>query len=354
MKMKFKYIIMLLVVGVVALSCERPEIGFLSDNIQTPEDVIRPNKGVFFVSSRPIVDGSTFPLSWEILEVRDGNGNITTELFETYEISTWKVAYNPATDTTLAQLEEKLEISEQPSMILNDVSGQMAFTPASRYLANDDYELDMRVTNVKGTRDFINYAQISFGPFNPFETASTHRFAVQGARADAPTSWVFLNDLQIAPQSVGAMQLEDGTHPNLSITKISDDTAPGITVHLRVTDQNGNYISRKHGELAFWPSGATFLSSYHDNSIETVETDEGSTFYMPATPFPAWGTYGGVNQYLMYYIVPGSAIEVDWDKFDADHAEFPFHRGYLRFAFKLNEPGTWEIRYKIDGVNRVR
>ena len=72
--------------------------------------------------------GGGFPtgLKWEITSITDAQGNPTNDLFDEYELLTWKSAFNAETDTTLALVEEKLELGDYPTIMINEVSGQLA------------------------------------------------------------------------------------------------------------------------------------------------------------------------------------------------------------------------------------
>jgi hypothetical protein len=354
MKVTYGSLFFTLMVLFFTLGCERPEIGFLSDNIQTPESVIKPPKGIFSTAALPIIDGSTYPLKYEIVEIRDGNGEVTSELTDKHKITIWTAGYNPKTDTTMELVNKKLKQSEEPSILLNERSGQLAFTPASFFLNNNDYVLDMKVSNVKGEHIFKDFAHISFNPFVPLEFPVNSRFMVQLAKAATPNTFVNFKEQQIAPESEFSKQVLNGTHPFLKISKTSNDGAPGVKVILKIQDQNGNALAKKMNEYGFFPSGATNLSSFHDNSVETLETDEATIFNLPAPPFPQWGTYTGTSMYLMYYIIPPSAVDVDWAGLGQKQSDWGNYRGYVRFGIKINEPGTWEIVYKAQGLIRKR
>jgi hypothetical protein len=354
MKNKYNRLSLILIVVLFAFACERPEIGFLSDNIQTPESVIKPPKGIFSTAALPIIDGSTYPLKYEITEIRDGNGQVTTELTDKHKITIWTSAYNPKTDLTMDLVNKKLKQSEEPSLLLNERSGQLAFTPASLYLKNNDYVIDMKVSNVKGTQNFKDFAKISFKPFVPLEFPTTSRFMVQLAKAATPNTFVNFKEQQIASESEFSKQILNGTHPFIKISKISNDGTPGVKVIMKIQDQNGKILAKKLNEYGFYPNGPTNLSSFHDNSVQTDETDDATIFNLPAPPFPQWGTYTGASLYLMYYTIPPSAVDVDWAGLGQKQSDWGNYRGYVRFGIKINEPGTWEIIYKAQGLIRKR
>jgi len=165
---------------------------------------------------------------------------------------------------------------------------------------------------------------------------------------------VNFKEQQIASESEFAKQIMNGTHPFIKISKTSNDGSPGVKVIMKIQDQNGKTLAKKLNEYGFYPNGATNLSSFHDNSVQTDETDDATIFNLPAPPFPQWGTYTGASLYLMYYTIPPSAVDVDWAGLGQKQSDWGNYRGYVRFGIKINEPGTWEIIYKAQGLIRKR
>lgn len=113
-------------------------------------------------------------------------------------------------------------------------------------------------------------------------------------------------------------------------------------------------------KVIFFPNGATYHQNFHDNSTETTMDDISTTFTLPAPPFPQFGrTYTGDNSYLMYYLSTNDAFTIDKEAYEADQGptdwsiyENPVtgeinNRAYIRWAFKINDTGSWEVRMKI-------
>ena len=151
----------------------------------------------------------------------------------------------------------------------------------------------------------------------------------------------------------------DGTDPYITVTKISDEPKQAILVKMIIADSHGAALDPS--KVIFYPSGDTYLQNYHDNSIGVVTDAEGSTFGLPAPPFPQYGrTYSdGTNAYLMYYLTTDDAFTVDKEAYEADNGPKNWdayinpatgeirNRAYIRWGIKINDSGTWELKMKI-------
>ncbi|WP_167619742.1 DUF5007 domain-containing protein [Maribellus sediminis] len=348
---KLLYIFSILI---AASSCVQPEVGYISDNIHALEDTVFVPRGSFMTSAAPAAEGSTYPLKWVITDVQDENGNSTNELFEEHEILIWTSAFNPDTDTTLALAEEKLELSMQPTLLINDVSGELAFTQASKFVENDIFNIDVNVSNVRGDRQLDSFVVVKMMPFRPVEFPSEMRsrnnlIKVGGGKKDLYTAKI-INDYDDAVPSV-----LDGTHPYFTVTKLSDEPALGIKVNMVVADSHDNAFPA--GKVIKYPNGASYYQNFHDNSTETVVNDFSTTFSLPAPPFPQFGrnNWGA----LMYYLSTRDAFTVDKEAYEADYGAQDWSgyqvndngdiicEAYIRWGIQINDSGTWEIKMRI-------
>ncbi|RKR12087.1 uncharacterized protein DUF5007 [Flavobacterium sp. 81] len=193
-----KKIICLLGITLFILSCEQPEVGYISDNIHSLQDTITVPRGVFFSSVPPAVEGSTYPMEWAITSITDKNGKVTTELQDKHEILTWTAPFDPTTDTTLELAMKKLKLSPQPSIIMNPVSGEFVFTQASKSVVEDNFIVNVSAKNVRGERQLDNFTRVKMGPFVPVEFKTEMRSRLQlgkGAGAyDTGYTYSVLND----------------------------------------------------------------------------------------------------------------------------------------------------------------
>ncbi len=361
MKKALYQILALSFLGVV--SCTPPEIGYLSDNVHSTQDTITVARGAFSVSARPAIENSTAPMKWEIVGFTDMDGNPNNELLEPHEIRIWKEAFNGDTDTTLALAEAKLELSEEPSIMMNEVSGEFAFTQATKFVQNDLFKADVQVSNIKGTKLLQDYTVIKLEPFEAveFPTEMRSRLILDSDEGStiAHTGVISGSGDENIPSVL------DGTNPYFSIQKVSNEPANSVQVDMIIQDSYGNALDTD--EITFYPSGSSYLQNYHDNSVETVEGTKKTSFFLPAPPFPQYArNYSGNSSYLMYYLSKGSAFVVDTEAYEADNGpktdaeweEFwaPFkdpetgkirNHAYIRWGVKINDTGTWELKMNI-------
>ncbi|MGY0407399.1 MAG: hypothetical protein ACWIPJ_03445 [Polaribacter sp.] len=352
------YIIVVLF-GVIS-SCTPPETGYLSNNIHSLQDTIFVKKGEFTISTPPAIEGSTYPLTWEITGITDANGNPTDKLFEKYKLLTWKEAFNPKTDSTLVLAKAKLEETKNASILINKVSGQLAFTQATKFVKDSIFKANIKVTNLKGEKELDDFVIIKMAPFKRVEFPAYMRSRLlllsgKGKAYPGATSAI-KNDFD-----PGIPSVLDGTHPYISVKKISDEPKYAIDVKMIIADSYGTPLNPK--KVVVFNRGASYYQNYHDNSVKTVSDATSTTFSLPSPPFPQYSrTYSSAsNKYLMYYLTTSDAFTVDkaayeadegvkgkafWDYFSDKNGHIR-NRGYIRWGIKINDSGTWEIKMKI-------
>ena len=353
-----KKIIYFVAIVVSIASCEQPEVGYISDDIYALEDTIFVPRGIFMTSAAPNVEGSTYPMHWEITAIKDENGNPTDVLFEPKEILVWKEAFNPFTDTTLALAEEKLELGNKPSILINEVSGEMAFTQATRFIENTDnevFKVDVNVSNVRGERQLDDFVIIKLEQFQPVEFPNEMIARINLVKQDGGLKALSSTSVKNG-EDTRVPNVLDGTDPNFSIAKTSNEPEYGVKVKMIITDSNDNPFPPE--KVTFYPYGASFLQNFHDNSTETTWDETGYIFSLPAPPFPQFDRNGWGD--LMYYITTRDAFTVDKEAYEADNGEHDWTQyktnettgnilcqAYIRWAIKINDPGTWEIKMRI-------
>ncbi|MEQ8218699.1 MAG: DUF5007 domain-containing protein [Arenibacter sp.] len=349
----------ILIIILMVASCQPPEVGYISDNIHALEDTIAVPRGVFKVGAAPAIEGSTYPLKWEITSITDAQGNPTNDLFDEYELLTWKSAFNAETDTTLALVEEKLELGDYPTIMINEVSGQLAFTQASKFVTNNNiFKVSVKASNVRGERQLDDFVIVKLDDFQPVEFPTEMRSRLQLGKGDGAYDIAYTSSI-MNDFDDGVPSVLDGTHPYITVTKVSEEPALGVKVKMIIADSYDKPLNPE--KVVFYPSGSTYLQNYHDNSVDTEVDATGSTFSLPAPPFPQYGrTYAsGTNSYLMYYLTTDDAFTVDTAAFEADNGPkdwTPYvdpdsgeimNRAYIRWGIKINDSGTWEIKMKI-------
>lgn len=108
--MKFTRYYLPVLLGLIAFGCSEvtEEPGFISPDIylKGADTIVIPigSKGSTDIAW---LDGSSMPVEFSIVNVRDENGNKADAFFEEYLYRTWVQPYNNRTDTTLALINEK-------------------------------------------------------------------------------------------------------------------------------------------------------------------------------------------------------------------------------------------------------
>ncbi len=355
-----KKILFFLTLVTVVSSCEQPEVGYISDNIHSLQDTITVSRGLFTTSPPAAVEGSTYPMEWKITSITDKDGKVTNELQEEREILTWLKPFNPKTDTTMELAMKKLELTKKPAILMNVVSGQFAFTQATRDVVGSDFDINVNVKNVRGERQLDKFTHVKLGPFKQVEFPTEMRSRLQlgkGAGAwDIGDTYTIMNDFDPKIPSV-----LDGTSKYITITKISDEPKLAIKVKMIIADSYG--VAVNPAKVIFYPEGTTYLPNFHDNTIGTVVDAESTTFGLPAPPLPQYSSKypnpGDTNAFLMYYLSTEDAFTVDKAAYEAalgpknwvlytDPATGEIrNRAYIRWGMKINDTGTWEIKMKI-------
>lgn len=353
-----KKIINLLLIFALAFSCKPPEVGYISDNIHALEDTVFVPRGVFMTSAAPSNEGSTYPMHWEFKNITDEDGNETQDLFEKHEILIWTSAYNQSTDTTLELAQEKLELSEEPSILLNSVSGEMAFTQATKMVEQSDiYKVNMTVSNIRGEKELDDYVVLKLGEFQPVEFPTTMRSRIYFNKA-AGGKDIGHTAAIAGPYDDGIPEVLAGTHPYFRITKVSDEPELALKWNMYICDSYGEKISPS--EITFYPSGSSYLQNYHDNSVETIEHADHFEFNLPAPPMPQYSrNYSGNSSNLMYYLSTTKAFVVDTAAYVADNGATDWtiytdidtgevmNYAYIRWGIKINDSGTWRLEMSI-------
>ena len=350
-----KKILSLLIIIAVTYSCKPPEVGYLSDNIHALEDTIFVPRGIFMTSAAPNPEGSTYPLNWEFKSITDENGNETDKLFEKHEILIWKEAFDPNTDTTLDLAKEKLELSDEPSILLNHVSGEMAFTQSTKYIEEPDiYKVNMTVSNIKGKVELDDYVEIKLLPFLPVEFTSQMRSRLYIHKAAGGTQAV--TRIISGPYDDQIPDVLAGIHPYFRITKESEEPALALKWNMYICDTHSNaYVPTEN--ITFYPWGSTYLQNYHDNSVETYDRGDHWEFNLPAPPMPQYSRQNWGD--LMYYLTTTDAFIVDTVAYEADNGDTDWSlfakdddgniicHAYIRWAIKINDSGTWRLEMSI-------
>ncbi|REH00961.1 hypothetical protein [Flavobacterium aquicola] len=313
----------------LAVACEKPEIGYLSDNIFYNNSIYYVERGKTTYSSPIVANGSSSPLNVELLKVKDSEGKDVTEVFK--KPQNIKVYDQPVTylDSTMALLNSRFKDSIVQPFRINPIGGRMEFTPATTYLPGGTYSIDLKVSNTKGEKTIEDAAKIVL-------TNST----------GAPYSLVFK---RVRDYSDGST-LNNTDDENITVDV---DYVPGTQEETKCiykfVDKNGVAFNPKAGEISRWLPTWPWLNNW-DPYFKPVLTDTAIEHQMP-------GLIGFTFPYFNVVVVEGQM----WDQGGDALSYFKIPKGHLNeynvniqvaFAFRFHAQGTYNITVHLHKLTR--
>src|SRR5690606_13969811 len=157
---------------------------------------------------------------------------------------------------------------ENPTLMINEVSGQMAFTQASKYVEKDVIKVDGNVSNIRGERQLNAFVVLKFEPFRPVEIPVPMISRIRLVKKDGSYYNLFSSTIQ-NDYDAAVPSVLDGSHPYISITKTSVEPELGIKARMVIADSYDQPFSPN--KVLFYPQAGAFLQNYHDNSVETID-----------------------------------------------------------------------------------
>jgi len=340
MKINYKKIIITTVVfSLFYTGCKKIEVGYLSDNIRYGSNPITVDQGTFYIATGIIPDASTPPFKITLLDIRNKEtGKREEAFFKESDVVVWKEKYDPKTDTTLEIINSKRAVEKRLPFTVLEKSGQFMFTQATDKVPVGDYEVDLRVENPKGTKDYKGITTVRLSPVKEYTYENAPYFIAVDANSE--TSIRYPYDDQWVDQTKGQT-----TNTTLKITRVAD--GPNQIV-LKVIDKNGAVFPGKALERR--PSGNDFLKTLSTFAYKTTVTDTAVLYDYAQTRFPDiyWDTQSnGLNCYYRIYSQWIKSV----DYADSKNWNPPFGLNYLtqegpvklniRFNTKINRPGKY-------------
>ena len=137
-------------------SCKNDQLGYLSENMRYNVENLQVNQGSVVYTDALIANGSSTPLTVNLLAVRNKEtGEVTNDFFKEHEITTY-LAEVTWRDTTLEQLQTKIGKAKYPPMMLNAIGGRVGFTQSTHFVSPGQYTIDVEVSNIAGKKKFKN------------------------------------------------------------------------------------------------------------------------------------------------------------------------------------------------------
>ncbi|OJZ06268.1 MAG: hypothetical protein BGP15_11110 [Sphingobacterium sp. 40-24] len=270
-------------------SCKSDQIGYLSENIRYNVENLQVNQGAVVYTDAIVANGSTTPLTVNLLAVRNKEtGELSTEFSKEHEISTY-LAEITWRDTTLDLLNAKIGKAKYPPMMLNATGGRVGFTQATQFVTPGQYTIDVEVSNVAGQKKFKNILD----------------FNVIGAKKE---------DILFKSCTSSDYGAESNFLPYTDYEIVVEHQAEGENkIVYQWEDKNGKPFNPKKGEVIKRGDRPTFKnwSPYYPEEV----TDTGLVYRYPDVSglvYPIMnGTYVGTEFWsgdpISYYRIVGTA-----------------------------------------------
>jgi hypothetical protein len=317
MKRSFRY---LLLPALLTLGCSKVPDGYITNNLvyRTPEMLVNP--GATFVSQIPDLNGSSRPVKFSLLRVKDNKGQETDLLTKDAKVSIWQKPYDFTVDTTVALLMAKRKDSTMATIKVNPVSGEIVMTEASRFLpALSTYTLDIGMENPAGKQEYKDIVKIKI---------SDVLYRKQECYAN------ILQDNPAIPGPPSAYGVQAGFQ-----MKHTPHNNPPYRITLMICDESGKPFN-PNTEIRKRTPGLPSLTEFAPFS-KLPNTDSSMVFEVPFTPFPFGFSRNG--NYISYYQVPAKFIKF---KNYTDNNYF----ANIAIGFQWLADGDWTLKVLLPGA----
>ena len=366
--------------------------GFLSDAIRlTGQDTMIINRGSKGNTNTAFLDGSSLPVNFQVVEVRDEAGNRIEEFFTEYEYKTWLKPYDYMTDNTEEAVLAKLETTWKTPLVVNAVNGQVQYLETTSNVPGEEgtvYHLDVQVDNLAGSRFLKDYAILKMGPKGqPFRfediSVGLRLYNTEGVSKGYP--WFDqmssgFPDFELRRANIYA---NNGEEERVQIEKVSDEPAIGVVVTFALKCmKNGAYFPSEDYQSAY-TGNANAYENVMQYSTGRVNKPDGMELSFPMTPWPVdegarrsyiagapIATEGHFDMDQMiadhdadkgpnggkqpYYAIWWPRVDPDDPESAADVSQIynsPKFNFYLRTALCFYESGTWKVTVNIPYIS---
>ena len=309
------------------------------------------------------LDNSTQPVKFEITNIRDKFGERKEEFFQNSDIAVWNGPYDYLTDTTRAIIEQKLGVASVTPIMINEVNGQifsMSTTANCGITPGDVYNVDVRMTNSKGSVELKDYAVLKFTVGTAadrfFLQDFTNGICVEYLDTANVTTTIFpyydeVRDNQSDFETRrGNIVADNGSEPDMVFHKIADEPTIGVKVWVKAPGQERKDVRSVHLCLV------SHKPELHQCRYRARERSrKGMAVSFPMTHWPRFrhvllhqGAYysdlsnidtAALRSYYMSHSTKASAA---WTTSIFEAGTFKGWYVRLRNRVRIYEPGTYE------------
>jgi hypothetical protein len=320
MKKSLRTFTYILITATAFSACAKVEKGFLSNQIRYRDNPMTITRGQIQQTAPVSNDGSSAPVVYELLDIRDSAHKHADSLFGSYERYEWIGEFNADTDTTVELLNKKRTKKNTPPWDFNVHTGAFTFYGTTSKVPLGTYEFDIKASNENGSKVYNNIATFTLVEGEPYSI---------GAGGSA---W-FID---------GTTTSGDLGNPEVVITRVSDE---GTNITLKIVDEKGKPFNPAAGEIIRRGDRSDFQTYAQFHPL--VYTDSTMTCNYETTPFPLkQSAYG----YLIYYRIPSQFVNID-PAYTPDTKKV--YSLNPRFQFNIFQEGSYEVVVKCRHVTRV-
>ena len=140
--------------------CQKVQTGYLSADLYYLQNPLTAPQGSITVSSVLQVNGSTAPMNVLLTKVVDSSGNRVDSMMakkDSFPGFSDAVSY---VDSTLDLLNKKIVYTTAAPLSVNPIGGRIQLTPATKYIPQGSYTIDIKASNVRGSVSIPNACKI--------------------------------------------------------------------------------------------------------------------------------------------------------------------------------------------------
>ena len=320
MKSIYKYFRLILLAGIAVGSCSKVSNGYLSQQIRYPDNPIQIPRGIVTQTHPVDADGSSAPVVYELLDVRDSaTGKHADAVYTNHQRYVFISQFDPAIDSTVDLLNSTRKLIDSPCFDFNTHTGAFTFYNTTDSVPLGSYVYDIKATNENGSKIYKNVASFTLFDGLPYENDGS--------------ACAWFKD--------GTSQ--NGGLPNPTID-IQRQSTNGDRIILKIVDKNGVPFNPAQNEYIPRGDRSSFQTFARFHPLTVTDTALICDFEL--TPFPI---IQGAQGYTIYYRIPSNIASIDPGITPTPDRSYSVNP---RFTFRLWQDGTYLVTIRVPSVTR--
>lgn len=328
------YITLSLCIALSLGACDEIPDGYISDTIIYTRNPFNVPSGKTTYSEAPNLGGTSYPVQFELLEIRNEKGEIDTEFAKPRDLYIWSEPFNPTIHNTIEKVQAIRKLMpDQPTVHLLPGSGQLMFTEATSDVLPGRYSLSMRMTNSAGSREFKDVVTINLENTPYSYENQNHNIAATGSGFIEPGGQ---NDGDVL-----------GVTVTPAVSKVTHDSQGPNKIHLVIKDKNGLAWNWQKNEIV--KRGDRPCLEYALPWTQGVFGETNLVYEYPFAPFPFGKTItpDGVTWERRFdYRIMNKFLAID----GLTPGQWNCN---LVFYFSFNFAGEWTFELTFPNLRRI-